>query len=66
VTSSDQGLSFPEEPENEVAAGAAISKGHLLLSHHFFWAAIFVKTLLYGYSIKKYKTMDTPKTVNIS
>jgi hypothetical protein len=27
------------------AAGAAISKGH------FFWAAIFAKTLLYGYSI---------------
>jgi hypothetical protein len=28
------------------AAGAAILKGHLLLNHHFFWAAIFIKNLL--------------------
>jgi hypothetical protein len=32
-------------------AGAAFSKGHLLLNHHFFRAAIFVKKLLNGYLI---------------
>ena len=32
------------------AAGAAFSKGHLHC-FTFFWAAIFVKNVLYGYSI---------------